>query len=97
MREGAELVDQLGTFAFLGERLIFVPVGGRRRLIGLENLNLERVGRAMMENPEATSWTVAGTVSEYRGANYLLIRRAVQKYRDKSGSSPPTRVEGKKP
>jgi hypothetical protein len=46
---------------------------------GLENLNLERVASVINENPEQLQWSVSGTITEYRGANYLLVSRATLK------------------
>ena len=89
MREGTELVDQLGTFTPAGDRLIFVLSDGKRRLIGLENLNLERISRAMADNPESVTWMITGTVTEYRGVNYLFVRRAMLKSRPSPAGLPP--------
>jgi hypothetical protein len=83
LREGAELVDQLGQFKISADRVLFVPADGRRQLIGLENLNLERVLKAVTANPQAGTWMVTGTVTEYRANNYILIRRAILKSRVK--------------
>lgn len=83
LREGAELVDQLGQFKISADRVLFVPADGRRQLIGLENLNLERVVKAVTANPEPGTWMVTGTVTEYRANNYILIRRAILKSRVK--------------
>jgi len=77
MREGAELVDQVGHFELAGQRLVFVADRGGVRLWALENLNLERVARSLASYPGQLNWKVCGTVTEYRGANYLLLRRAV--------------------
>ena len=91
IREGTELVDQLGTFTPAGDRLVFMLSDGKRRLVGLENLNLERISRAMADNPDSVTWMVSGTVTEYRGANYLVVRRATLKSRPSPvGLSPPS-------
>jgi hypothetical protein len=76
-REGAELIDRQGRFRQAGDRLTFYSDDGSVRLVCLENLSLERVARALAENPDDLSWTVSGLVTEYRGSNYLLVRRAV--------------------
>ncbi|MEX0939685.1 MAG: hypothetical protein WDZ59_17610 [Pirellulales bacterium] len=78
-REGAALVDRTGYFTVSGDRAMFETSDGKHRFIGLENLNLERIVRMINENPERVEWSVTGTVTEYRGANYLLIRRAFRK------------------
>src|SRR5262245_54121872 len=44
-REGSLVNDEAGSFEFVGERIIFVPGGGRESLRVLENLALERIVR----------------------------------------------------
>jgi len=53
--------------------------------VGLENLNLERIARAVADNPVTLEWKVTGTITEYRGANFLLVTRATLI----SGNRPP--------
>lgn len=77
LREGSELVDQLGHFEPAGERLVFVAAPPGVRLVALENLNLERIWRAMAGSPGRLDWLVSGTVTEYRGTRYFLVERAV--------------------
>jgi hypothetical protein len=79
MREGTELVDQRGVFKVFQGRAAFLPVDGKRQLICLENLNLERVVRTIADNPEQLQWLVSGSITEYRGSNYLLVSRAILK------------------
>lgn len=76
LREGTEVVDQLGRFQAAGDRLVFVAEPGKQRLVVLENLGLERILRAVADRPAQSQWKVSGTVTEYRGANFILIRRA---------------------
>lgn len=75
LREGTQLVDQPGSFQRTSGRLVFQASDGRR-YVGLENLNLERVAQVVVDNPAQLDWFVSGTVTEYRGSNYLLIKRA---------------------
>jgi hypothetical protein len=79
VREGTEIVNQLGYFRITGGRVLFSTADGKRRFVGLENLNLERVARAIAGSPQTLQWDVTGTITEYRGANFLLVRRAVLK------------------
>ena len=60
-----------------GGRVLFFTADGKRRFVGLENLNLERVARTIAESPQTLQWSVTGTITEYRGANFLLVRRAI--------------------
>jgi hypothetical protein len=78
LREGSTLEVQ-GSFKLTGDRIMFYPSADNRRLGTLENLNLERIGRMVSESPETLEWTVSGTVTEFQGANYLLVTRAVLK------------------
>ena len=77
LREGGELADQRGYFKQVRDRLMFFTADGKRQLLGLENLALERVQRVVSDNPTPQDWLVSGTVTEFRGANYLLVRRAI--------------------
>ncbi len=79
LREGTELVAQPGTFRVTGDRITFFTDFGGGRFIVLENLALERVGLAIGDHPDPSYWRVDGTVTEYGGENFLLIRRAVRR------------------
>lgn len=77
LREGTELVDQVGRFQVTGDRVAFVADPGSQRFIVLENLSLERIARTLAERPQESQWKVSGTVTEFRGTSFLLIRRAI--------------------
>lgn len=79
LREGSTLVQVAGQFRITGARIVFEPQDGGRKYVVLENLGLERVGRALEDAPAPDSlcWTVSGKITEYRGANYLLLTHAV--------------------
>lgn len=81
LREGTELVDQPGSFRMTGDRIAFFTDLGKGRLIALENLALERVGRTIEDNPSPPKWLVTGVITEYRGENLLFIQRAVLRNR----------------
>jgi len=86
LREGTPL-DATGSFKITAERAIFTTEDGAR-FSGLENLNLERVAIAVSESPDQLVWNVSGTVTEFRGANYLLITRAMLKGKPNSVAKP---------
>ena len=89
LREGVELVDQPGSFKTAGDRVVFFLAGGKQQLIGLENLNLERIVRVLADNTNPLEWFVTGTVTEFRGTNYLFVRRAMFKNRGaRTGPAP---------
>ena len=76
MREGTSIKNIAGTFRVTGDRIAFCPEDGTDALPVVENLALERVWR-MLEEMGNRPWSVSGTLTEYRGGNYLLIERAV--------------------
>lgn len=77
IREGTEFNDQVGYFRITGNRVTFFTADGRGRFMGLENLNLERISRAISDNPAQLEWMISGEITEYRGANFLLVHRAI--------------------
>jgi hypothetical protein len=87
IREGTELTDVLGYFTVTGSRVTFIAAESGNRFAGLENLNLERISKMISKAPKQMDWEVSGEVTEYRGANYLLVRRAILK----SGTGMPQR------
>jgi len=82
LREGLELVEVSGSFRTSAGRVVFTSADGRQSLVGLENLNLERVTRALADHPDQVEWIVTGSVTEFRGSNFLLLRRVVLKNRN---------------
>lgn len=76
-REGTQVSDVLGTFKASGDGAMFYYADGSLRLTALPNLNLERVVQAITDTPGEVQWSVSGTLTEFRGANYLLITRAI--------------------
>jgi len=77
IREGTALVNQAGVFQTAGDRVTFLTSDGQRRFVVLENLQLERISRAVGDNLTPPQWTVSGAVTEFCGANYLLVERAL--------------------
>lgn len=86
MREGVTL-NSTGVFKVTADRAVFTTEDGTARYSGLENLNLERIAIAVAESPDQLLWSVTGTVTEFRGANYLLVTRAMLK----SKADPPAK------
>jgi hypothetical protein len=77
LREGTEIREVLGQFIQVDGRFEFVSVDGVYRLRMLENLALERASRKVDESAQSVAWSVSGIVTEYQGANYLLVKRIV--------------------
>jgi hypothetical protein len=88
VREGSQLVKMPGRFVPVGDSLVFQPQGSEQAFQVLENLALERVWNMLEQNGDRT-WTVSGTVTEFRSRNYLLIERAVLKAPDANAPSEP--------
>jgi len=78
-REGTEIINRAGYFRTAGDRVIFFTEDGRDRFIVLENLNLERITQAVADDPKQLQWSVTGSITEFCGDNFLIIRRAVAK------------------
>lgn len=77
-REGTRLYDKRGHFELSGSRVLFVVEHRGASYVGLENLNLQRISQIVAGDADAVEWTVSGVVTEYQGANYLLITRATK-------------------
>lgn len=77
LREGTELTSVRGWFRIVDGRVLFFPSDNDARYIGLENLNLERITAELAGSPSQLEWSVSGTITEFRGTNYLLVRRAI--------------------
>jgi hypothetical protein len=97
IREGTPLEDVMGQFKMLGDRATFYVKDSTAKYNCLENLNLERVTNQLAENPEVHDWTVSGQITEYRGANYLLLSRAILKSKPTGGSPRAKRPASSKP
>ena len=82
LREGSKLDDVRGRFDFAGERMAFYPSGETESYRVLENLTLERIWQTTQDSNRRDEWLVSGTVTEYRGANYLLVTKAVIRLQD---------------
>lgn len=95
LREGTELHDAHGYFRFVEDRVVFFQSDGDARYTGLENLNLERIVSEITNNPTQLEWTIMGTITEYHGANYLLVRRAVLSRTTPDFKAPPSAIAPK--
>jgi hypothetical protein len=78
LREG-QAVEISGKLELAGDRALLYPENGGPALRVLENLALERITRILSESRGQRDWLVTGTITEYRGSNYLLISKAVQR------------------
>jgi hypothetical protein len=76
-REGTRIVEQAGKFEFVGDRIAFFPTGESDSFRVLENLAAERIVRLLGESRGQQDWLVSGTLTEFRGSNYLLVTKAV--------------------
>jgi hypothetical protein len=80
LREGTKLIDVVGTFQSAGgDSISFSRDGGKDSFRVLENLALQRVSQALDDNRGGTrQWVVSGEITEFRGNNYLLVKKFVQ-------------------
>ena len=76
-REGSLLTDEAGSFEFVGDRIVFVPAGSKESLRVLENLALERIVRELGDARDQRNWVVCGVLTEFKGANYLLVTKSL--------------------
>lgn len=90
-REGSLLTDEIGSFEFVGDRIVFVPVGSKESLRVLENLALERIVRELGDARDQRNWLVGGVLTEFKGANYLLVTKSLLQ----SPSTPTTSRPGR--
>ncbi len=86
LREGERITNQTGEFRGTGDGIVFHPQEGGTVNV-LENLALERVAKVLQETRGRREWSVSGIITEYRGANFLLISRAALKARPSKDSS----------
>jgi len=77
IREGTALRQTLVFFRQTGDRTVLYTVEGNQRFTCLENLALERILTAIQQRPDRQYWRIDGEFTEFRGENFVLIRRAV--------------------
>jgi hypothetical protein len=83
LREGTRLIDVTGMLVSAGpDNVTFSPDGSRDSYRLLENLQLQRVSQVLDENRDPRKWVISGLITEYRGANYLLLTKAVVQQQD---------------
>ena len=75
-REGTRLYQVQGIFSTNGDRLQFTTADGKVQILTTENLLAERVMRAIQESSDALTWTIQGTMTEYKGGNFLTLNYA---------------------
>ena len=77
IREGTAFRHMHVFFQQTGDRAVLFTVEDNQRYVCLENLQLERILTTIQENPERRFWRIDGEFTEFRGENFVLIRRAV--------------------
>ena len=76
IRDGTPFKDKNVYFRETGGRMVLNTVEDNQRFTCLENLQLERIIIAIQEKPGREYWKIEGEFTEFRGENYVLIRRA---------------------
>ncbi|MDR1483868.1 MAG: hypothetical protein LBT09_03495 [Planctomycetaceae bacterium] len=77
IREGVTFQNKRVFFRKTGNRTTVYTVEGNDRYVCLENLNLERILKAIAERPEQGTWKIDGVFTEFNSENFVLISRAV--------------------
>jgi hypothetical protein len=75
-REGTRLHQVHGVFTTVGDRLQFTANDGKVQLLTTENLLAERVMRSIQESSDPLAWVIQGTMTEFKGNNYLTLNYA---------------------
>jgi len=75
-REGTRLHQVQGIFSNNGDRLQFTTADGKVQILVTENLLAERVLRSTQESSDPLAWVVQGTMTEFKGNNYLTLNYA---------------------
>jgi hypothetical protein len=88
LREGTRLTDVVGVFQTAGDRISFHPEGKSESYRVLENLSLERIDGYLGSARGTPTWTVSGTVTEFRGSNYLLVAKAIVRTVGETAAAP---------
>ena len=77
IREGTAFRNMHVFFRQTGDRTVLFTVEDNQRYTCLENLALERLLTAIQEKPERQFWRIDGEFTEFRGENFVIIRRFV--------------------
>lgn len=78
LREGGRIESRKMRAKPAGEDIVWEDEENHQTFISLENLALERVWQTVNADGNERLWTVTGTVTEYRGRNYILVERATR-------------------
>jgi hypothetical protein len=76
-REGTAFKDKHVFFRHTNDRTVLYTTHDNQSFLCLENLHLERILTTIQEKPERQFWKIDGEFTEFRGENFVLIRRAV--------------------
>ena len=74
-REGTRVSGLSGRFDEAGRRWTFTSDSGEVAYRVLENQSLERIAKAIGEDPQDRHWKVNGELTEYFDENLLLLDR----------------------
>ena len=77
IREGTTFKNLLVSFRPAGDRTVLYTADSNQRYMCHENLELERILTAIQEKPERKYWRIEGEFAEFRGENFITIRRSM--------------------
>lgn len=82
-REGTRVNGLVGSLTHAARRWTFTSEAGDITYRILENQSLERIVKAIQEDPEDIHWKVSGQLTEFLDENFLLIERTERSARAK--------------
>jgi hypothetical protein len=78
LREGTRIENRPAEIRQEAERIAIYLADHHVPLLALENLAMQRILRAVVDDPADKHWTVTGTVTEFQGRNFLLLERVTR-------------------
>lgn len=76
VREGARIESKIMRAKLAGENIVWEADDSKKSFDSLENLALERVLQAVHADGSERPWIVTGTITEFKGRNFILLERA---------------------
>lgn len=75
LREGTKVDSQTAICRSIGDRLVLEVNDFPKQIVALENLSAQRVMEALYTDPNDRFWSITGTITEFRGSNFMLLQK----------------------
>ena len=75
LREGTQVDSRTAICRSSGDRLILEIDNFPKQIVALENLSAQRVMEALYTDPNDRYWSITGTITEFRGSNFMLLQK----------------------